>query len=146
MSLNRHIDFCLYDDASAASDKFDRIGEVQEIGDVSITADTIENTPYGSDQDDFRGYDYGLKDGGEYTVRIRYNSANTKAQTLADALMNSTKHQVALKMPADVNTQLELNVLVTNVTQPMAKEGKLERTYTLKVSDAPAWNTLVPIA
>ena len=145
MSLNRHIDLCIFDDASAASDKFDRIGEVQEIGGIDMSAETTDNTPYGSDQDDWMGYDYGLKDGGEVSVTIRYDSANTKAQALADAFFNSTKQKIALKFPANIGKQFEATVLVTNVGIPMEKGNKTDRTYTLKVSGTPVFNDLVPI-
>lgn len=146
MSLNRHIDFCIHDDASAASDKFDRIGDVQEIGGVDMSADTTENTPYGSDQDDWKGFDYGLKDGGEVSVTIRYDATNTKAEALADAFHNSTKPKIALKFPSNIGKQFEATVLVTKVGIPMEKGNKTDRTFTLKVSGAPVFNTLVPIA
>lgn len=146
MSLNRQIDFCIYDDASAASDKFDRVAEVQELSGIELTAETIENTPYGSDQDDYRGSDYGLKDGGEVSVTIRYDSNNTKAEALADAYHNSTKPKIAIKFPASVGKQFEATVLVTKVGIPMEKGNKIERAFTLKIDGAPVFNTLVPIA
>lgn len=146
MSLNRHTDLCLFDDASAASDKFDRIGEVQEISGIELSAETTENTPYGSDQSDYRGYEYGLKDGGEISVTIRYDSSNTKAQALADAYHNSTKPKIALKFPSNIGKQFEATVLVTNVGIPMEKGNQTDRTFTLKVDGAPAFNDLVAIA
>lgn len=146
MGINRHIDFCLYDDASEASDKFDRIGGVQELGGIELTAETTENTPYGSDQSDYRGYDYGLKDGGEVSVTIRYDSANTKAQALADAYHNSTKPKIALKFPASIGKQFEATVLVTNLGIPMEKGNQTDRTFTLKVTGAPEFKDLVAIA
>lgn len=146
MSLGRHIDICLYEEASTNSDKFERIGEVQELGGIELTSETIENTPYGSDQGDYRGYDYSLKDGGEITVTIRYNSTNTRAQALADAFHNSTKEKLALKFPAAIGKQFEATVLVTKVGVVTEKAGKLERQYSLKVHGEPTFETLVAIA
>ena len=146
MSLNRQIDFCIYDDASAASDKFDRIGDVQEIGGVDMSAETIDDTPYGSDQGDWKGFAYSLKDGGELSVTIRYDATNTEAQTLADAFFNSTKPKIALKFPSNIGKQFEATVLVTKVGIPMEKGNKTDRSFTLKVTGEPAFNDLVPIA
>ena len=146
MSLGRHIDICLHEEASTNSDKFERIGEVQELGGIELTSETIEDTPYGSDQGDYRGYDYGLKDGGEVTVTVRYNSTNTRAQALADAFHNSTKEKIALKFPAAIGKQFEATVLVTKVGIATEKAGKIERQFIIKITGAPTFATLVPFA
>lgn len=146
MSLARHSDFCIYEEGSANSDKFERIGAVQEIGGIELSAETTENTPYSSVGGDYRGYDYGLKDGGEITVTIRYDAANTQATALADAFHNSTKEKIAIKFPAAINKQFEATVLVTKVGIPMEKGAKIDRQFTLKVDGEPTFNALVALS
>mgnify|MGYP000872091355 CR=1 FL=1 len=146
MSLNRHIDFCIYDEASTNTDKFERVGSVQALGGIDLTAETNENTPYGSDQGDYRGFDYGLKDAGELSATIRYESANANAQVLADAFHNGTKVQIALKFPAAQGKQFQATVLVTKLAIPMDIGAKTDRQFTMKIDGEPTFATLVPLA
>ncbi len=137
MSLGRHVNLKRYDAASVEADKMELIGGVVELSGMELSADTIEDTDYGSAEGDFRTYDYGLKDGGEINVTTTYKAGNVQAVALSDAFYNSTKEIVQFVFPADIGKKMDLTVLVTKLGVPTGKGDKLRQNFTLKVSGEP---------
>ena len=137
MSLGRHVTLKRFDATSAESDQFEIIGEVVELSGIDKTADTVEDTPYGGTESDYRTFDYGLKDVAELTVAVTYKSGNAQAQELADAFENSTTEKVQLVFPADIGIKTTLDVLVVGVSVPLGKGDKIRRSFTLKPSGEP---------
>jgi hypothetical protein len=143
MALNRHIDFLLYDETSSETDKLEVVGSVIEVEEPEDTTETVENTPYGSNQGDYKGYDYGLSDLGEFSATILYSADNTFADAIEAAKHSRTKIQVAFRVPklASADTTREqrlMTVLVTKVSRSIAEKGnKLRRTFTFKPDGAP---------
>lgn len=137
MSLGRHVTLKRFDEGSAEVDKMEKIGNVIELSGLEFTADTVEDTPYGDGESDFRTYDYGLKDGGEITATVTFKAGNTQAQALVDAFHNSVKEKVQTVFPADIAKKFTLDVLVTGLGIPTEKGSKIRQTFTLKVSGEP---------
>lgn len=137
MSLGRHVGLQRYDSDSTETDKFETVSDAVEISGIEEKADTVEDTPYGTDESDYRTYDYGLKDAGETTITATYKSGNTQVDALVDAFKNSTIEKLRFVFPADIGTTWACDCLITSVGVPMGKGDKLRRTLTVKWSGEP---------
>lgn len=111
----------------------DKIADVVGIEPGERTSETYESTTFGADHD-YKEYDYGLKDGGEYSITVRYKEGQTDVEALIDAFENSTKVYVGFGFPAPINQRLSFQALVTKVGLSMPKESHIERVIGLKVS------------
>ncbi|GGA80783.1 hypothetical protein GCM10011369_23430 [Neiella marina] len=92
----------------------EKIANIVDLQPGAKTAETHENTQYGASHD-YKEYDYGLKDGGEYTFVVKYEAGNTDVEALADALENSTKEYLQLQFPAPISKTKSFRCLVTEV-------------------------------
>ncbi|WP_396586462.1 phage tail tube protein [Bermanella sp. R86510] len=137
MSLGRHVGLQRFDTDSAEPDQYETITDAVEISGIEMSADTVEDTPYGASESDFRSYDYGLKDAGETTLTITYKSGNAQAESLVDAFNNSTIEKLRFVFPADIGVTWSCDALITSVGVPMGKGEKLRRTLTVKWSGEP---------
>ena len=143
MSHGKQTGFYRHDEASVEADKMEKVGGVVNISGLKKSADAIDATTYDDAGDDFREYDYGLRDGGELSVTIRYGkTANTQADLLETGHDDGLIETIQIKLPASIGKKIVANVLVTSVEFPTEKEGKLERTFTLKVTGKPAWSAV----
>ena len=137
MSLGRHVGLQRFDADSTATDKYENISDTVEISGTEMQADTMEDTPYGGDESDFRTYDYGLKDAGETSITATYKSGNAQVEALVDAFMNSTKEKLRFVFPADIGVTWACDAIITSVGVPMGKGDKLRRTINVKWSGEP---------
>tara|TARA_B110001454_G_scaffold54930_2_gene53735 strand:+ start:26042 stop:26473 length:432 start_codon:yes stop_codon:yes gene_type:complete len=143
MSHGKQTGFYRHDEASAETDKMEMVGGVQNIGGLKKSADAVDATPYSDTGDDFREYEYGLRDGGELSITVRYGkTVNTQADALEAAHDAGDIEIVQIKFPAPISKKMVAKVLVTAVDFPTEKEGKLERTFTLKVTGKPEWSAV----
>lgn len=137
MSLGRHVGLQRFDAGSAEPDQFETISDAVEISGTELSADTVEDTPYGATESDFRTYDYGLKDAGETSITATYKSGNTQVEAMVDAFMNSTIEKLRFVFPASIGVTWACDALITSVGVPMGKGDKLRRTFTVKWSGEP---------
>jgi hypothetical protein len=143
MSLGRHVSLKRFDSGSIESDQMELVGDVIELSGIELSGETNENTPYGANESDFRTYEYGLKDGGEISISVRYRASNAQADAFADAFFNSTAEKIQLIFPAAIGQKFEADVLVTKVGIPTGKGDQLNRDFTLKVSGEPLLNAVI---
>jgi hypothetical protein len=144
MAYGKQVGFYRHHEASSETDKMEKVADVVAIAGLKKSADAVDATTYGDAGDDFREYDYGMRDGGELTITARYGKEeNVQADLLETAHDEGLVEIVQLKLPAPINKKVVMKVLVTAVDFPMEKEGKLERAFTLKVSGKPAWSAVV---
>jgi hypothetical protein len=94
--------------------------------------ETVDGTAYGSGHD-FREYDYGLSDGGEWNLTIRYKEGQTDVEAFIDARANSTKEYIQVQFPAPISKTKSFRCLVTKAGMAIPKEGQVDRMVTLKV-------------
>jgi len=137
MSLGRHVGLQRFDTNSAEPDKFEEVSDAVELSGTEMSADTVEDTPYGTAESDFRTYDYGLKDAGETTITATYKSGNAQVDALVDAFHNSTIEKLRFVFPSDIGVNWACDALITSVGVPMGKGEKLRRTITVKWSGEP---------
>ncbi len=143
MSHGKQTGFYRHDEASAEADKMEKVGGVVNISGLKKSADAIDATTYDDEGDDFREYDYGLRDGGELSITVRYGkTANAQADALDAAHDAGDVETVQIKFPAPINKKMVAQVLVTSVEFPTEKEGKLERTFPLKITGKPTWSAV----
>lgn len=137
MSLGRHVGLQRFDAGSAAPDQFETVSNAVDISGTEMTAETFEDTSYGSNESDFHTYEYGLKDPGETTITARYKKGDLQMEALVDSFMNSTKEKLRFVFPADIGVTWACDALITSVGVPMGKGEKLRRTLTVKWSGEP---------
>ena len=100
------------------------------------TSDTVDSTEYGASHD-YKEYDYGLKDGGEWNITIRYAAGQTDVEAFIDSYANSTKEFIEVQFPAPISKYKRFRCLVTKVGLATPKEGQIDRMLTLKVDGEP---------
>ncbi len=118
------------------------VGDILDIQPGDRTAETIDSTKYGGD-DDYKEYDYGLLSGGEWTITVRYEPGQTEIEALVDALENGTKEYVQCRIPTPINKAVSFRCLVTTVGIATPKEGHIDRNLTLMVTGRPNESDLV---
>ncbi len=138
MSLGHQIGIFRYDSASVESDKFEKIGRIVSFSGLGLSAEVVDSTAFDEAAEDWNEYEYGMKDGGEYQIGIRYPASSAQADALETALMDSLTEQIKILFPAAYNKQIISSVLVTKVDFPTEKGGIKERTFTVKVTGKPA--------
>lgn len=135
--LGHQIGVYRYDEASAESDKFEKIGRLVAFGGLKLTAEVVDNTTYSDDALDWNEFEYAMKDGGEFTAGIRYEAGNAQADALETALTDSVTEQIKILFPTAYNKRFILNVLVTSVEYGTEKASLKERTFTCKITGKP---------
>lgn len=109
-----------------------KIADIMNIEAAERTSEVIESTQVGADHD-YKEYDYGLKDAGEYNITTRYSAAQTEIEALVDAFENSTKEYLQLQFPAPISKTHSFRAIISKVGVAHPKEGKVERMFTIKV-------------
>ena len=143
MSHGKQTGFYRHDEASAETDKMEKVANIVAISGIKKSADTQDATTYDDEADDFREYEYGLRDGGELSITARYGkTVNTQVDALEAAHDAGDVEIIQIKFPAPISKKMVAKVLVTAVDFPTEKEGKLERTFTLKVTGKPEWSAV----
>lgn len=105
-------------------------------------AEPVEATGYGAGHD-YKEWDYGLKDGGEYNVTIRYQPAQTEAEAFIDSFENDVKEYLQLQFPAPISKAESFRCIVTKIGKAIPKEGQIDRMFTFKV-DGPVTEAVLP--
>ncbi|MCH2057883.1 MAG: hypothetical protein MK214_14980 [Thalassotalea sp.] len=117
------------------------IADIINIEPGEKTAETVENTTYGSSHD-YKEYDYGMKDGGEYSITVRYKAGQTDVDAIEDSLDNSVKEHLQLQFPAPISKTESFRCLVTKVGRPLPRGEHIDRVIGLKVDGVPTSGTL----
>lgn len=119
-----------------------KIADVINIEPGEKTAETVESSVYGADHD-YKEYDYGMKDGGEYSITVRYKTGQTDVDALEDALDNSVKEFIQLQFPAPISKSESFRCLVTKVGKPLPSGEHIDRVIGLKVDGQPTSAAIV---
>lgn len=119
-------------------------GKIADVIDIQVgekTAETVESHTYASDHN-YKEYDYGLKDGGEYTIAVRYKAGQTEVDKLEKAYDADEKVHVQLQFPAPIQKSVTFEALITKVGHTSTREAHVDRSFGLKVSGEPKKATL----
>ena len=120
------------------ADSVGAIANVDAIGDLSITADEIEDTVYGTGG--YKTFVQGLKDGGTVDLTLNYLSTDTSHNRLVTAFNAGTSAQYTITFP-DTST-LIFTAFVSGIGIAVPKDEKVQRTFTLRIDGktAPAFS------
>jgi len=119
------------------ADSSGNIGNIDSIGDLSITADEIEDTVYGTGG--YKTFVQGLKDGGTVDLTLNYLSTDTSHNRLVTAFNAGTSELYTVTFP-DSST-FKFTAFVAGVGIATPKDEKVQRTFTLRIDGktAPAF-------
>jgi hypothetical protein len=113
-----------------------KIGDIVGVEPGEDVSETVDSTEHGA-TDDYRTYDYGLSDGGEWNLTVRYRASQTDIEALVSAKANGTKEYVQVQFPAPISKTKSFRCLVTKVGLAVPIAGQIDRMLTLKVDGAP---------
>lgn len=114
------------------------IANVDAIGDLSLTADEIEDTVYGAGG--WKTFVQGLKDAGTFDLTVNYNKDMSENTRLTQAFVSGGSAQYTITFP-DSST-LIFTAFVSGVGIAVPKDEKVQRTFTLRIDGktAPAFS------
>lgn len=120
------------------ADNSGNIGNVDAIGDLSLTADEIEDTVYGTGG--YKTFVQGLKDGGTVDLTLNYLSTDTSHNRLVTAFNAGTSELYTVTFP-DSST-FKFTAFVAGIGIAVPKDEKVQRTFTLRIDGktAPAFS------
>ena len=111
------------------ADPSGNIANVDSIGDISLSADEIEDTTYGSSG--WKTFVQGLKDGGTFDVVLNYDSTDTSNNRLITAFNSGESKQYTVTFP-DASTFI-FTAFVSGVGIAVPKDEKVQRTFTMRI-------------
>jgi hypothetical protein len=111
------------------------IGEVTNIGALSIATDSIETTTLA---DEFRTFMPGLSDAGEITLSGHYTGGDTGQNAIKTAQEDKTTEAYSVVYPTAIGKTWSFNAFVTNFTISEAtNDDPIGFEITLKISGEP---------
>jgi len=111
------------------ADPSGNIANVDSIGDISLSADEIEDTTYGSSG--WKTFVQGLKDGGTFDLVLNYDSTDTSNNRLITAFNSGESTQYTVTFP-DSSTFV-FTAFVSGVGIAVPKDEKVQRTFTMRI-------------
>jgi predicted secreted protein len=111
------------------ADSVGAIANVDAIGDLSLTADEIEDTVYGAGG--WKTFVQGLKDAGTFDLTVNYNKDMSGNTRLTQAFVSGDSAQYTITFP-DSST-LFFTAFVSGVGIAVPKDEKVQRTFTLRI-------------
>ena len=111
------------------ADPSGNIANVDSIGDISLSADEIEDTTYGSSG--WKTFVQGLKDGGTFDLVLNYDSTDTSNNRLITAFNSGESKQYTVTFP-DASTFI-FTAFVSGVGIAVPKDEKVQRTFTMRI-------------
>ena len=123
------------------ADSTGTIASVDSIGDISISADEIEDTVYGTGT--FKTFVQGLKDGGTVDITVNYDKTEASHIRLTTAYKNGKSGSYTVTFP-DTST-FTFTAFVSGVGIAVPKDEKVQRTFTFRIDGktAPAFSEVV---
>jgi len=105
------------------------IANVDAIGDLSLTADEIEDTVYGAGG--WKTFVQGLKDAGTFDLTVNYNKDMSGNTRLTQAFVSGDSAQYTITFP-DSST-LIFTAFVAGIGIAVPKDEKVQRTFTMRI-------------
>ena len=111
------------------ADSSGNIANVDAIGDLSLTADEIEDTVYGAGG--WKTFVQGLKDAGTFDLTVNYNKDMSENTRLTQAFVSGGSAQYTITFP-DSST-LIFTAFVSGIGIAVPKDEKVQRTFTMRI-------------
>jgi predicted secreted protein len=111
------------------ADSTGTIANVDAIGDLSLTADEIEDTVYGTGG--WKTFVQGLKDAGTFDLTVNYGKDTSGNTRLTQAFVSGNSAQYTITFP-DSST-LTFTAFVSGIGIAVPKDEKVQRTFTMRI-------------
>lgn len=111
------------------ADSSGNIANVDAIGDLSLTADEIEDTVYGTGG--WKTFVQGLKDAGTFDLTVNYDKDMSGNTRLTQAFVSGGSAQYTITFP-DSST-LIFTAFVSGIGIAVPKDEKVQRTFTMRI-------------
>jgi predicted secreted protein len=111
------------------ADSSGNIANVDAIGDLSLTADEIEDTVYGAGG--WKTFVQGLKDAGTFDLTVNYDEDASGNTRLTQAFVSGGSAQYTITFP-DSST-LIFTAFVSGIGIAVPKDEKVQRTFTMRI-------------
>ena len=111
------------------ADSSGNIANVDAIGDLSLTADEIEDTVYGTGG--WKTFVQGLKDAGTFDLTVNYDKDTSGNTRLTQAFVSRDSESYTITFP-DSST-LTFTAFVAGIGIAVPKDEKVQRTFTLRI-------------
>jgi len=111
------------------ADSSGNIANVDAIGDLSLTADEIEDTVYGAGG--WKTFVQGLKDAGTFDLTVNYNKDTSGNTRLTQAFVSGDSKKYTITFP-DAST-LIFTAFVSGVGIAVPRDEKVQRTFTMRI-------------
>ena len=111
------------------ADSVGAIANVDASGDLSLTADEIEDTVYGAGG--WKTFVQGLKDAGTFDLTVNYNKDTSGNTRLTQAFVSGDSAQYTITFP-DSST-LIFTAFVAGIGIAVPKDEKVQRTFTMRI-------------
>ena len=111
------------------ADSSGNIANVDAIGDLSLTADEIEDTVYGTDG--WKTFVQGLKDAGTFDLTVNYDKDTSGNTRLTQAFVSGGSAQYTITFPDGAT--FKFSAFVSGVSLASPKDEKIQRTFTLRI-------------
>ena len=111
------------------ADSSGNIANVDAIGDLSLTADEIEDTVYGTGG--WKTFVQGLKDAGTFDLTVNYDKDTSGNTRLTQAFVSGGSAQYTITFPD--SSYLTFSAFVSGIGLTTPKDEKVQRTFTLRI-------------
>ena len=105
------------------------VGYVDSIGDISLTADEVDDTTHGAST--WKTYIAGLKDGGTIPIVLNYDSTDTSHNVLISRFMDGSSNEYRVVFPDASYFQFTAFLSGLGIATP--KDEKIQRTFTFRI-------------
>lgn len=116
------------------------LGEVTAIGDVNMSADTVDTSIYNA-TDSFKTFVRGLIDGGEVQITCNFVASDTGQTTFATDFYAGTSDNLVITFPSATGTTWTIPAIPTGLGTAQPMEDKISITLTVKVTGKPVLAT-----
>ena len=118
---------------------FTPIAEILEIGDISLTRETTDNTTFDSvgGYEEFEG---GLRSAGEVTIKVKYLKTDPTAILLRGDFDSDNKVNYQFQWSDADGTIMDFTGLVTSYGVATPLKESITQSFTFKISGKPAWS------
>ncbi|NQY64012.1 MAG: outer capsid protein Hoc [Alteromonadaceae bacterium] len=118
---------------------FSDIAEILEMGDISLTRETIDTTTFDS-EGGYEEFEGGLRSAGEVTIKVKYKKTDPTAVLLRSDFDADVPVNYQIAWPDADHTVVTFSGLVTNYGIATPLKESITQSFTIKISGKPKWS------
>lgn len=123
----------------AAIEVFTAVASVLSIGEIGVSRETIDVTTFDS-ADDYKQYiGSKLKDAGEFTLELLWDSADAQQTALEAKINDVLASNYTIDWSNDGATKASFSAVVTSYSKATPMEDKVSQSFNFKLSGKPVF-------